>query len=131
VTQTHYDPTHNFYYLLQGRKRFTISPPNNHDALYLHPFTHPAHRQTQTFVLADLNQNQSALFPKYGKAEAVSVLLEEVPLCSHLVRNAGLWNVLFWLGSNVVPATVHPASSGIIIGECECECVEPFIGERP
>lgn len=77
VTQTHYDPTHNFYYLIQGRKRFTISSPNNHDLLYLHPFSHPCHRQTQTYVLAESQQNESALFPKYGKAEAVTVVLEE------------------------------------------------------
>lgn len=39
VTHTHYDCTYNFFVQLQGRKRFTLFPPDQN--LYLFPCLHP------------------------------------------------------------------------------------------
>lgn len=39
VTHTHYDCTYNFFVQLQGRKRFTLFPPDHN--LYLFPCLHP------------------------------------------------------------------------------------------
>ncbi len=39
MTHAHYDCTYNFFFQLQGRKRFTLYPPSDH--LYLYPCLHP------------------------------------------------------------------------------------------
>lgn len=47
VAQAHYDPTDNVFAQLVGVKRFILSPPSNWNSLYIHPFAHPRHRQSQ------------------------------------------------------------------------------------
>lgn len=39
ITHTHYDASYNFFVQLQGKKRFTLFPPNQ--TMYLYPCLHP------------------------------------------------------------------------------------------
>lgn len=41
VTATHYDASHNFFFQLHGRKRFTLMPPNASNWLREYPCLHP------------------------------------------------------------------------------------------
>jgi hypothetical protein len=59
ITSTHYDATYNFFVQLQGRKRFTLFPPNQ--TLYLYPCLHP--------VMINLNDNDFVMFQHYGHSQ--------------------------------------------------------------
>jgi len=66
TAHTHYDPTHNFFVQVRGRKRFILSPPSSAFSLYLHPFQHPGYRQSQV----DYAKSQASKYPLFGQAEA-------------------------------------------------------------
>uniref|UniRef100_A0A6B2L6L0 JmjC domain-containing protein n=1 Tax=Arcella intermedia TaxID=1963864 RepID=A0A6B2L6L0_9EUKA len=44
---THYDKSHNFFIQINGTKRFILSPPEEHNKLYLYPSLHPMRLQSQ------------------------------------------------------------------------------------
>ena len=50
----HFDPSHNFFANIVGRKRFLVFPPEAWSVLHAHPFYHPRDRQSQ--LDADLVQ---------------------------------------------------------------------------
>ena len=50
---THYDISHNLFFQVAGRKRFTLLMPSAHRALRLFPFWHGSNRQAQAALPAD------------------------------------------------------------------------------
>ena len=64
TTHTHYDATFNFFVQLQGKKRFTLIPPNQ--PMYLYPCLHPV-----SGLCADAHQLESVcLFMQhYGHSQ--------------------------------------------------------------
>ncbi|XP_064405829.1 HSPB1-associated protein 1-like isoform X2 [Halichondria panicea] len=65
VTHAHYDCTYNFFFQLQGRKRFTLYPPSDH--LYLYPCLHPHYGHSQVDILNPDNKK----FPLFKSARPV------------------------------------------------------------
>ena len=43
----HYDTSYNIHYVITGRKRFILQPPNHYTTLNLYSCLHPLYRQTQ------------------------------------------------------------------------------------
>ena len=55
---THYDTSHNFHMVVDGRKRFILLPPDAYSRLKLHPCLHPLYRQVGVDVLSQGNLKQ-------------------------------------------------------------------------
>lgn len=55
---THYDTSHNFHMVVNGRKRFILLPPAAYSRLKLHPCLHPLYRQVGVDVLAQENLDE-------------------------------------------------------------------------
>lgn len=70
VTDAHHDNTHNFFFQLRGRKRFTLFPPET--SSYLYPCLHPHVAHSQVDVLAP---NKSR-YPLFDAKNSVVVDLE-------------------------------------------------------
>ncbi|XP_065898446.1 tRNA wybutosine-synthesizing protein 5-like [Dysidea avara] len=69
VTNTHYDMTYNFFVQLQGKKHFTLFPPNAQ--LYLYPCLHPHYGHSQVDILSpDLTK-----YPLYSNASVYTAVL--------------------------------------------------------
>jgi len=47
IAHTHYDMGPNFHVMLDGTKRFHLSPPSSHSSLFLYPYNHAKRRRSQ------------------------------------------------------------------------------------
>jgi ribosomal protein L16 Arg81 hydroxylase len=67
TADTHYDGYENFNVQIYGKKRWLVFAPDQ--PLYLYPFVHPSHAQTQVSI----DDPELQFFPKVKQATAMEV----------------------------------------------------------
>jgi hypothetical protein len=62
VAAVHYDAYDNLYAQIYGQKRWYLIPPSHARAMYLYPFLHPSHAQSQLIDLRRVNSSHFRFF---------------------------------------------------------------------
>mgnify|MGYP001083955515 FL=1 len=69
-THLHYDYSHNFHAVLQGKKHFLLFPPSDWENLYLYPSLHPYSTKGQVVI----DSPDLIAFPKLAQATGFEVI---------------------------------------------------------
>eukprot|EP01125_Pyxidicula_operculata_P022902 TRINITY_DN966_c0_g1_i3.p1 TRINITY_DN966_c0_g1~~TRINITY_DN966_c0_g1_i3.p1 ORF type:complete len:287 (+),score=32.14 TRINITY_DN966_c0_g1_i3:10-870(+) len=72
---SHYDKSHNFFVQINGKKRFILSPPEEHHKFHLYPSLHPMRLQSQIKFL-DLSERNLKNFPDFQSVVGYEAVLE-------------------------------------------------------
>lgn len=112
-TPAHHDWSHNFYVLLQGRKRFVLFPPSAASDLYLFPFLHPHATKSQIDVLSSA---ATARFPRFDASLGFDVTVEAGDV---LVRFSLFADPFFsFVIQYIPPFWIHDVSAGLTLCFC-------------